>query len=654
MSNSPGDFMGAAPAPKSGAAAGPKRLLLLAFTIVCGVVFGLAAGVSFAAWAGGLIGAVGGLVMGLSLTWILPLVLAVRANLALKRQQRPILLRRVVALFLVGVTQLTFFLVGVDNAGDEKVSTSAAIAQAALPLLGPVPVLGGLLDTHAKKGGAAGRDTTTTSPTGTTRTTTTGPDAGPADPTNTTTSTTTTTPSGLSPRTAGRSIGTVAAAATTADGGLLALRVGVAFGGQTSVDVIDLGAVADKGTPTRVESSADGHIVVVLAGQHVVVAAPGKAPALDAALGRGGKVGELDVQSVRDVAIGPGGPILLAVDAFDAKKNAVVQALIARPVGGAPFIVRRAGTTVEGEKLVAGEVADTTSGYSIKRHDGQGHVVVEEVFIEDDTDVGTKLDGAKYTMNPRRLLVGTVDSPRALTELVRTGDQPSGIESVTLQGFADAVALPDGRVFFDANSVEEGPRGWLFSARLGGGAFAVAPELVGKPEAPFAERAPRTPHLTIEPEGGFGFVTRDGALMLGSVQRLGESKPVLLRADAVSANGRIGGVSRVNAARLLPGAEWVLANVELLDDAGQRREALVLASRADLAAGKAEVLAVEGSAAPTAPATAPTTTAPTTTAPTTTAPTTTAPTTTAPTTPARLKTLFVLEGHEEPLQGLTP
>jgi hypothetical protein len=363
-------------------------------------------------------------------------------------------------------------------------------------------------------------------------------------------------------------------------------------------------------------------------------------------------VGELDVQNVRDVAVGPGGALLLAIDAFDAKKNAVVQALVARSVGGAGFIVRRAGSTVEGEKLVAGEVADTTSGYSIKRHDGQGHVVVEEIFVEDDTDVGTKLDGAKYTMNPRRLLVGTIDTPRALTELVRTGDQPSGVESVTLQGFADAIALPDGRVFFDANFVEEGPRGWLFSARLGGGAFAVAPELVGKPEAPFAERAPRTPRLSVEPEGGFSFITRDGALMLGSLQRLAESKPVLLRADAVHAAGKVGGISRVNAARLLPGAEWVLANVEVLDESGQRHEALVLASRADLAAGKAEVLAVEGGLAPTPATPAPTTTpTPTTTAPAP-APTTTA--TTAPTTTARLKTLFVLEGHDEPLWGLAP
>lgn len=654
MSNSPGEFMGAAPAPKGGGGAGQKRLLLLAFTIVFGLCFGLVAGASFAAWAGGLIGAVGGLVVGLALTWILPLALSVRANLALKRQQRPILLRRLVALFLVGITQLTFFLVGADNAGDDKVSTSAAIAQASLPLLGPVPVLGGLLDTHAKKGGAAGIDAgNATTATGGATTTTTDPDGGPADAT--TTTTTTAPATGLSPRSGGRPIGAVAAAATTADGGLVALRVGVAFGGQTTLDVIDLGAFADKGTPTRVESSADGHVAVVLAGQHLIVAAPGKAPALDAGLGKGGKVGELELQNVRDVAVGPGGALLLAVDAFDAKKNTVVQALVARPVGGAAFIVRRAGSVVEGEKLVAGEVADTTSGYAIKQHDGQGHVVVEEVFVEDDTDVGTKLDGAKFTMNPRRLLVGTIDTPRALSELVRTGDQPSGVEGVTLQGFADAIALPDGRVFFDANFVEEGPRGWLFSARLGGGAFAVAPELVGKPEAPFSERAPRTPRLTVEPEGGFGFITRDGALMLGSLQRLAESKPVLLRADAVRATGKVGGISRVNAARLLPGAEWILANVEVLDESGQRHEALVLASRADLTAGKAEVLAVEGGPAPRAAATAPTTTAPS--APPTTTPATPAPatTTTASTTaPARLKSLFALEGHDEPLWGFAP
>jgi hypothetical protein len=623
MANSPGEFMAASPAPKGGGGGGQQRLVLLALTIVVGVVFGFVAGVSFAAWVGGTVGEVVGLVLGLALGWVLPLVLSVRASRALTRQRRPVLLRRVVALFLVVVTQLTLLLLGLDNAGSDKVSASAAMAKAALPLLRPVPMLGGVLENYAVEGGAADLPSEQEKTDGVAQ-----PTDGTASSATASSSSASPSPAhtGLSPRAAGRTIGTLAAIATTTEGGLVLVRVGVAFGGQTSLEPVDLSAFADKGAPTRADESVDGHAVVVLAGQHVIVVAPKKAPALDAGLSKGGKLGELELQTIRDIAIGPGGALLAAVDAFDVKKGAVVQALVARPVGGAAFVVRRAGTPIEGEKLVAGEAPDVSFGYSIKRHEGTGHVVVEEVILEDDTAVNTKLDGAVYAMNPRRLLVGTIDSPRALAELVRTGDAPSGIEKVSLQGFADAVALPDGRVIFDANFVEEGARGWLFSARLGGGgAFAVAPELVGKPEAPFAERAPRTPHLTVEPEGGFGFVTRDGALMLGALQRLAESKPALLRADVVSKTGKVGGVSRVLAARLLPGAEWVLASIELLEESGQRREALVLASRADLGVGKAELLLIDGGVVP-APASAAASS-------------------------SRVKSLFVLEGHDEPLWG---
>lgn len=638
MSTLPGDAMGHAPAPKT--AAGPRRLLSLALTIAFGVCFGLLAGITFAAFAAGLVGAIPALVIGLLLTWVVPLVLAVRADRALKRQRRPLLLRRIVSLFLVVLVQVTFFLAGFFEVGDERVSTSAAIAHASLPLLRPIPVIGGILEKHAKDGGATvpTADPTKKDPADPGKT-----DPGQTDPTTTTTSATAA--MGLSPRVGGRVIGTVAAVATTDVGGLVLLSHTIAFGGAPTLAVTDLGAFADKGVPTRVESSADGHTAVVLGGQHLVLTAPGKPAALDAALSRGAKIGDLDVQTLRDVAVGPGGALLLAIDAFDSKKNALGQALVARPGAGAAFIVRRFGATIEGEKLVEGEAPDVAHGYSIKRHDGQGHVVVEEIILEDDTDVGTRLDGARYAMNPRRLLVGTVDNPRALAELVRTGDTPSGIEGVTLQGFADAAALPDGRVIFDGNFVADGPRGWLFSARLGGSPFAVAPELVGKPEAPFAERAPRTAKLSVEPEGGFVFVNRDGALVMGHLQRLTESKVTLLRADAVSAAGRAGGVARVNAARLLPGAEWVVANVELLDDAGQRREALILASKADLAAGKAEVLALDGAAVPTVP-TVPAVTTPGTPAP------TTAPAVVPAAPAARIKSLFVLEGHDEPLWGL--
>lgn len=649
MSSMPGDVIGAPPAAKG--PAGSRRLLWLALTILFGIGFGLVAASTFAAWAGGFLGAVGGLVLGLVFTWILPLVLTIRADRALKRQRRPLVLRRVVTTFLVVLVQFTFFLLGFSGLGDGPASSTASIAQASLPLLGHVPVLGGLLGKHAKDGGATGL-TTTTDPVATGTTT-----AG----TTTTATTTTAVATGLSPRTAGRAIGSVAAVATTDDGGLVAVRTTVAFGGQPTITITDLSAFADKGVPTRVESSADGHLAVVLGGQVVLTAPPGKAAVVDAAISRGAKVGDLDVQSIRDVAVGPGGAVLVAVDAFDAKKNSVGQALIARPIGGAAFIVRRSGTPIEGEKLVEGEAPDVAHGYSIKRHDGQGHVVVEEIMLEDDTDIGTKLDGAQYAMNPRRLLVGTIDNPRALAELVRTGDQPSGIENVALQGFADAVALPDGRVIFDANFAEDGPRGWLFSARLGGSAFAIAPELVGKPEAPFADRAPRAAKLSVEPEGGFVFVNRDGALVLGHLQRLADHKTGLLRADVVSSAGRAGGVARVNAARLLSGGEWLLANVDVLDDAGQRREALVLASRADIVAGKAELLALEGGAIPAA----------------TVAPAAAPPPTTTTTTPdgkpadakpadkpadakpadvavktGRMKSLFVLEGHDEALWGL--
>jgi hypothetical protein len=276
-------------------------------------------------------------------------------------------------------------------------------------------------------------------------------------------------------------------------------------------------------------------------------------------------------------------------------------------------------------------------------------------MLEGDADVGMKLGGAQFVMNPRRLLVGRVDAPRALAELTRSGEDPSGVDGVTLQGFADAIALPDGRVVFDANFAEDGPRGWLFQARLGASVFAVAPELVGKPEAPFGDKAPRTPQLSVEPEGGFAFVNRDGAVVTGTLQHLAEAKVSLLRAEALGVAGVVGGVARVNAPRLATGGEWLLASVDLLAADGQRQQALILASKADLLAGKVEVLAVEGALVPTATAVPAPTTTPATTTTTATTATTTTPAT--PATPAvatptqRIKSLFVLEGHDEPLWG---
>ena len=615
------DLAGAA-SPSSASKKEARRLPLLVVTIVGGVVGGLVAAISFAAWGTGLLGTIGGLVVGLLLAWVLPLFLSVRASLALKRQRRPVLLRRLVALVLVGLIQLTVFTVGFSGLGQGTVTPAGELAAAALPLLGPVPVVGGMLHQVASEGGVV--DVSPATPAGSP----TSPDPSTPGPTGTPPQATpTTTVPALSARAGGRPIGTIAAVATTTDGDLVALRWQLAFGGQTTLSVNSLTTFAAVGAPTRVESSSDGYLAVVLAGQQLLQMAPGKDAVAVTALSRGAKVGELEIQTLRDVAIGPGGTLLVALDAFDANKSAVVQALVASPGDGTAFLVRRGGTAVDNDGAHDGKEHNTTHGYSIKNNDGSGAVVVEEVMLAGADDVGMKLDGAQFVMNPRRLLVGRVDAPRALSELTRTGEDPSGVDNVRLQGFADAVALPDGRVIFDANFAEDGPRGWLFQARLGASVFAVAPELVGKPEAPFGDKAPRTPHLSVEPEGGFAFVNRDGAVVVGTLQRLGEAKVSMLRADALASGVAVGSVARVNTPRLAAGGEWLLARVDVLDTASQRREALVLASTADLLAGKVEVLAIEGAAVPQAVTTTPTTS----------------------TTTTRIKSLFVLEGHDEPL-----
>ncbi len=606
-------------------AAGPRRLLSLGITIAGGFFFGILAAVAFAAWTRGVVGDVVGLILGFLLAWGLPLLLALRANRALKRKNRSVLLRRAVGLFLVGLVQITVFLAGLVHLGEGTATTTAELAAAALPVLGPIPVLGGVLEKSAHDGGAYDVKKKAVDP-----------KKGPGPVESTPTPTTPT--SALAPRSGGRPIHALAAGVQTNEGDVVVVAWSLAFGGETTARVIDLAAFSALGTPTRVEVADDGGVAVVLGGAQVITAKAGSLAAdHDKALSRGGRVGDLDIQQVKDIAIAPGGALLLSVDAFDTKKAAVRQALIARPAGGAPYVVRKAGDAID-EVEKKGDLQNLAHGYSIKQSDGSGAVVVEEEFLEGEVDLGTKLSGLTWTMNARRLLVGQIDNPRALAELVRSGVAPSGVENVSLQGFGDAVVLPDGRCFFDANYLEEGARGWLFSARSGGGAFAVAPELVGKPEAPFSERGPRTRHLNVEPEGSVVFVNRDGALMLGSVTRLQEAKAVL-KGEALRARdgSRAGGIASVFVPRLARGGEWLAASVELLGDGGARTKALVLASKADLSAGKAEVLLEQGGVLPSralpvvvddkSKAAAPPTPAP----------------------ERRVKSIYFFDGHEEPL-----
>ncbi len=627
--------------PSAPSAESPRRLLLLV-TILGGLVFGLVAAICFAAGVRDTLGDVGALAVGLVLTWLVPLFFASRAALALKRQRRPVLLRRVMTIVLVLLIQGGAVAAGVARVSAQDLPLAPSLSAAALPLLGPVPVLGGVLQKSAAE--ATTTTATTTAPPKTTDPTTTTSD-GPA------------TAKGLSPRSGGRATGAVSALATTDDGGLVALRYAVAFGGATTLTVTDLGAFAELGSPTRVEDASDGGLAVVLAGQHVVLAPPQKAAQKEAALSKGARVSGLEIVGVRDIAIAPGGAVLVAVDAFDDKENKAVSALVAKPAGGAAFVVKRGGEILRKADAKEGNVADTTFAYSIKRQDGRGNVVVEEIILGGDSDVGTKLDGAQYVMNPRRLWVGSVDSPRALAVVVSTGDEPSGVEGVTLQGFSDAVLLPDGRVVFDANYTEDGPRGWLFQARLGGSPFAVAKELVGKPEAPFSNRAPRLMRMSVEPDGAFAFVNREGAMVLAALARPAEAKATLLHATAVGVGGDVGGVARVNAPRVMVGGEFVAASVDVLRASGARAEALVLASMADLKAARCEILAIEGDPLPasktTAPPSSPAAPEAKAAGDVKTVPAATAPAATTPaSTGRRIKSLFVLEGHDEPLWGV--
>lgn len=596
----------AAPSPPTRAR--DRRLRLLIATVAFGVLFGLLAGVAFAAWAGALLGAVGALIVGLALAWVLPSFLAARAAVALRRK-RPegVLLRRLIALFLVVLVQTTVFLAGFVNLGQGQASPTQELSAAALPLLGALPGIGPSLADNARQGGllpddarappktpAPGPDGGTPAPDGGTPVV----DAGPAA--------TLSLPAGLQPRAGGRPTATVAAGAVTTDGDVCVVVWSVRFGGQATPRLVELSALSALGPVTRIEASSDGFVAVVLGGGQLVTASPLGPATHDKALSRGARVGDLELQGLRDVATGPGGALLVVADLFDARTSKTTAALVARPAGGgAAFVVRKAGDVVDPPEK-KGEAANVSHGFSIKRGDGSGAVVVEEEVLEGGVDAGTKLAGAQWTMNPRRLLAGQLDNPRALVEVARTGAEPSGLDGTTLQAFGDAVLLADGRVVFDANAVEEGARGWLFSARAGGGVFAVAPELVGKPEAPWSPKAPRVRQLAIAGDGVFAFVNRDGAVVVGPLSRPADAKTGVLRADALRRGdaARARSVAAATTVRTA-GGDWLVAGVELLGDDGARAEAVVLVGRDDLAAGRAEVLLEQGGLLP-APSSGPT------------------------------------------------
>lgn len=615
------------PPPQSSPSAPPKRggepryLVLLALTIAGTAIGSILVAFAFGAllsFLPSLVGVLFGLMLGLAL----PLFLALRASAALKRKSRGLLARRLVVMFLIGATQLALF-GAVLNWSSRSTGNLAWTAHEVFDVVGGVPVVSDLLYTHAERNAAIpGTELAKRN-----KLVAIGPDGGVLDldggvsaladdggvavldagsaslapPAPITASARSPQPARakpgipLSPRVAGKAARSFAAAVTTSDGSAVVYVATVAVGGAVSARTVELAAHEKLGEPTLVESAEDGTIAIIFAGAHLAISRPGKSSAeLVKALAPGQKLGAEEIQGMRDVVIGPGGAGLAIVSVL-AAEGELAERLVTLPKGAAPpTVLRKAGDKVPG----AASDATVARSWSFKKGAGTSSVLVVESYLEGGDDLGTRLSGETFTVNPQRLLVVKLDAPKALLELARTGLEPSGIAGLELQIFGDAALLPDGRAIFDANFIEKGGDGWLFVSKPAGGVFALAPEKRAQDTAPWTSSAPRARSLEAAADGSLVFRRGDGAAIVTSVDRPGEAVAALLGADALASDGKkLGTITSVDVPSLARGA-WLLASVQLRAGNGTTHDAIVLASRADIDNGKAEVILEVGAALP--------------------------------------------------------
>lgn len=602
-------------------------LLTVLFTLVGGALTSVAIGALLV-----FLPAPIGVLLGMLFGFVLPIFLAVRANLALRRRAMPVILRRLAVLFLVGAAQLAFF-GGVLTWSARTTAHLAATAAQALEVVGGVPVLSGILKKHAKAGGvnlpgevvrpAVGPDGgVLAGPDGGVLASDGGyylehPDAGPlmldagshpapsvdagaaAPPTPPATALL---PApfppkpgvGLSPRGPGKVVRTLCAALQTREGDSLLAIATLQGGGAVSWRTVELGAVEKLGPPTLVECAEDGTTAAILGGVHAVMARPGRAGVeVIKALAPGAKLADGELVATRDLAVGPGGTLLAVVELTRAVDGGAEtgQALVVIAKGAAA-VLRKSGDPVPGA-----DAGDVVHGFSLKRPAGGGTVLVVESWLEGGTDRGVRISGDAYALNPQRLLAVRLDAPKAATELAASDAEPSGIDGVHLQAFGDAALLPDGRALVDANFVEKGPDGWLFVARPGAGIAAVGGELRAG-TSPWGTSAPRVQHLAADVSGTVLFRRSDGAVVLFALDKPAQATAGLLGAEALDAAGMARGqVLSVDVPLLAKGAGWVLAGAQLKDARGTR-DAVVLASLQDLENGKAEVLLAAGDPLP--------------------------------------------------------
>lgn len=632
--------------PPKKAPAEKRHWVLLLVTSTLTLVGGLLSAVAIGALLS-FLPALFGVLVGLLFGMALPVFLAVRASLALKRRAWSPLLRGVAVLFLIGAAQLAFF-GGVLTWSARTTAHLAATAAQALDVVGGVPILSGMLKRHAKAGGVKLPGEALRPALGPDGGVLLGPDGGvlasdggyytaPGDagahtvdggaravdggaaaahtavalvdagtaavPTPLPTPPT---PAllpapfppkagvGLSPRGAGKPVRVACAAVQTRDGDTVLAVLTLQGGGAVAWRTVELAAVDKLGPPTLVECAEDGSTAAILGGAHVVLARPGRAGVeVVKALAPGSKLADAEVVGTRDVAVGPGGALLAVVELVRIVAGSALpaQALVSVGKAGAT-VVRKSGDAVPG-----GEANDVVHGFALKRPTGAGTALVVESYLEGGVDKGVRISGDEYALNPQRLLTVRLDAPKGPAELAGTGIEPSGIDGVHLQAFGDAALLPDGRVLVDANFVEKGPEGWLFLARPGAGIAAVGAELQSA-TAPWGRAAPRVQHLAADVAGTVLFRRGDGAVVLFPLDKPAQATAGLLGAEVLDPAGLVKGtLAAVDVPLLSRGAGWVVASAQVKDAKGSR-DALVLASLQDLENGKAELLLSVGDPLP--------------------------------------------------------
>ncbi len=602
----------------------PRYVILLALTVIGTAMGALLVALAFGAlltFVPSIVGTIFGFIVGLGL----PLFLALRAAGALKRKRRGLLMRRLVVMALIGATQLALF-GAVLNWSSRTTGHIAWTAHEVLDVVGGLPVFSDMLYAHAERDNAIPgtalakkvKPVPAVGPDGgpvlnedggivfvdAGPTVAEAPDAGPGAVVATTT-TTTRAPAPpkpkagipLSPRTAGKAARTFAAAMTTSAGDSLLLVGTISAGGALTWRVVDLAAHEKLGDITLVESAEDGHVAAIVGG-HLVVSRPAKTIADHVKLLAPGQkltvaAGPVEIQAVRDVVIGPGGVALAVVSTLaGAGDLADVLVTVPKPGTGAPFVVRASG-----EKVPGSNDATVVKTWSLKKGSGASTVLVAESYLEGGDDIGTRLSGENWSVNPQRLLSVKLEGARAQIELARTGQEPSGVEGFELQIFGDAWLLSDGRALFDANFLEKGADGWLFIAKQGG-VFALAGEKRATDAAPWSIAAPRVRSLEGAADGAFVFRRGDGAAIVSSIDRPSEAVAALLGADALSTEGKkVGSVVSVDVPSLARG-EWLFASVTLKANDGTTHDAIVLASKQDVQNGKCEVLVEVGGPVP--------------------------------------------------------